>query len=494
MEFITQPLNEKRPPAELVVLPFFGGSRRAEPATDLEWYKTSFNLPGVLEDFRGNEGEQLFIYSSDRKSDKRILLVGLGEREKINTEKLRRNYALVVRACQQKKIEKIDVFLPTHILNEESIILGISEGLLLANYAFDQLKQAKKPQPNLLKTVNLIGVSKQGLSQANRCVTIAKGVYLARDLVNGNADDVTPQYLSKLAQDLAKKLPQTKVTVLDKKKLEKEKMGLILAVNRGSDKDPALIILSYKGNAKSKDHTVLIGKGITYDTGGLNLKPCTSMETMKADMAGGAAVLGTLYAVASLRLKINLTVIVPATENSIDAKSYKPGDVYNSYLGPTIEVNNPDAEGRLVLADAIAYANQKLNPTRIIDIATLTGGIDIALGAEACGLFSNHDVLADSLIRSGSKTYERVWRLPLYEEYRDHLKSDIADMKNSAGRSASSITAAMFLQEFVGSTPWAHLDIASTAYLSEKKRYHPKYATGFGVRLLVDLLSSETEL
>ena len=202
--------------------------------------------------------------------------------------------------------------------------------------------------------------------------------------------------------------------------------------------------------------------------------------------------MGTYYAVASLNLKVNLTIVIPATENSIDAKSFKPGDVYKSMNGKMIEIINPDAEGRLVLADAITYSKKKLNPTRIIDIATLTGGIDIALGSEACGLFSNNDALADAIQRSGAATFERVWRMPLYEEYRDFLKSDIADMKNSGSRSASSITAAIFLQEFIEKTPWAHLDIASVAYLNDKKRYHPKYGTGFGVRLLVDLLSQES--
>lgn len=475
---------------ELLVLPFWEGKQHAESAADMSKYKALIQAPSIKQDFQGKEGELLFVYGSSNKADKRIVLLGLGDKEKINTEKLRRAYSQLTKACHQKKIEDICLVLPQSEMTEETVITGMAEGLLLANYAFDKLKHTKKPEkPALVKKVYLIGISKQGLDVAKRCSIIAKGVYMARDLVNDNADDVNPQYLSRFAQDLARKLPHVKATILNKSRIEKEKMGLLLAVNRGSANDPALIILSYRGNPKSKEHTVLIGKGITYDTGGLSLKPLASMESMKADMAGGAAVLGTIYAAASLHLKVNVTAVIPATENSIGSKSYKPGDVYKSCSGHMIEMNNPDAEGRLVLADAITYTNKKLRPTRIIDIATLTGGIDIALGPEACGLFSNNDALADSLQRSGSNTFERVWRMPLYEEYREFLKSDIADMKNSGGRSASSITAAMFLQEFVDKTPWAHLDIANVAYLNDKRRYHPKFGTGFGVRLLVDLLS-----
>lgn len=480
---------EHRKTAELIVVPFWEGSKHAERATSL--FTAGFDAPAIMEDFHGKEGELIFLYGSHENTDKRLVLLGLGKKEKIDIEKLRRAYSQLAKACHQKKIESLCLFLPEADLDAETTITGVVEGLLLANYAFNKLKHVKKTEDSLLKKVGFIGISKHGLEVAKRCKIIAEGVYIARDLVNDNADDVNPQYLATFAKNLARKL-HINATILTKKQIEKEKMGLLLAVNRGSVLDPAVIILSYNGNPKSKKQTVLIGKGITYDTGGLNLKPVASMETMKADMAGAAVTIGTIYAAASLGLKVNLTVIIPATENSIGSKSFKPGDVYKSCNGQTIEVNNPDAEGRLVLADAITYAKKKFRPERIIDIATLTGGIDIALGPEACGLFSNDDALADAFQKAGSRTFERVWRMPLYDEYRDSLKSDIADMKNSAGRSASSIIAAKFIQEFVGDTSWAHLDIASVAYLSEKRRYHPKYGTGFGVRLLIDLLSQES--
>jgi leucyl aminopeptidase len=246
--------------------------------------------------------------------------------------------------------------------------------------------------------------------------------------------------------------------------------------------------MEYKGDSHSKDHTVMVGKGITYDTGGLNIKS-SGMEAMKCDMSGAAACLGTILAACLLKLKINLTVVFPATENCVDANSFKPGDVYRSYSGKTVEMMNSDAEGRLILADALAYASQHLKPTRLIDFATLTGAIDIALGSEAAGMMCNQDELADALLRAGEITAERLWRMPLFDEYRDRLKSDIADLKSWNGRSAGSCVAASFLQAFVGKNiPWAHLDIASTAYLGEAKKYLPKYATGTGIRLMIEFL------
>ncbi|MCB1135296.1 MAG: leucyl aminopeptidase, partial [Chlamydiia bacterium] len=255
--------------------------------------------------------------------------------------------------------------------------------------------------------------------------------------------------------------------------------------------EPAFIIMQHKGDPRSKDHTVIVGKGVTYDTGGLNLKPTGSMEDMKCDMSGAAVAFGTLYAAAKLGLKKNLSVVVAATENSIGSRSYKPGDVYSSYLGKTVEIGNTDAEGRLTLADALAYANKNLHPTRMIDLATLTGAMLIALGEEASGLMSNDDTLAEQLKQAGERTFERVWRLPLFDEYKDQLKSEIADISNIGGRHAGSITAGIFLKEFVGDTPWAHLDIAGTAYLSKARRYHPKNGTGIGVRLLIDYLENQ---
>jgi leucyl aminopeptidase len=287
-----------------------------------------------------------------------------------------------------------------------------------------------------------------------------------------------------------KKYSQVKTTILDKKRLEKEKMGLILAVGRAATREPALIILEYAGNPHSREKVAIIGKGITFDTGGLNIKVAgTGLETMKCDMAGAAVALGIIQAAADLKLKVNLISVLAVAENAIGPASYKPGDVYRSHSGKTVEISNTDAEGRLVLADAISYLQENYEPSQMIDFATLTGGIIIALGEEATGLFSNDDELAKQLEQAGERTHERLWRLPLYTEYKDYLKSSIADMKNSGPRKASSGSGATFIQQFVKKTiPWAHLDIAGTAYLSELKPYHPTAATGVGIRLLVDFL------
>lgn len=480
----------KRKHSDAVVLPFWKGKKNAEAAADLGKLKELVRGPVDAHDFTGKEGEVLFLYASGTP-EKRVALLGLGEKDKLTTEKLRRAYSSLTKACRSKKLKDINLLLPEiETVTIDDLIRGVAEGLLLANYVFDKLKaHSIKDEPTvLLQKVTLVGAGPREIEIANTCLGICQGVYLARDLVNGNADDVTPQYLSHVAQTLAKKLRHVKTTVFDKKRIQKEKMGLLLAVNRGSHNDPAFIIMEYRGNPKSNDVTVVVGKGVTYDTGGLNLKPTGSMETMKCDMGGAAAAIGTIVAASTIGLKVNVTAVVPSTENSIGSRSYKPGDVYTAYSGKTVEISNTDAEGRLILADALSYVSAKMKPNRIIDFATLTGAIDIALGAEASGLMSNNDALADLLIRAGSDTFERVWRLPLYEEYKEQLKSDIADIKNSGGRSGGAITAAMFLKDFVGTVDWAHLDIASTAYLSEGRRYHPKHATGVGVRLMIDFL------
>lgn len=493
MDFSTSTSLKSRKHSDLLVIPFWKGKKSAElAADDATSLKVHFSPALDSHDFLGKEGDILLIYVSGQP-EKRIALLGLGSQETITVEKLRRIYSAVTNMCRKRKIKEINVLSPTcPQLSKDDLIRGVIEGLLLSNYAFNNLKHdsIKDETPVFLERVSLVGVSKQELTIAEKCATVCHAVDIARDLVNGNADDVTPQHLAAVAQGLSKTCKHVKTTVFDKKRIEKEKMGLLLAVNRGSNLDPAFIIIEYKGNPKSSDHTVIVGKGITFDTGGLNLKPTGGMETMKCDMAGAAAALGVIQAASSLELKVNVTAVIATTENSIGSKSYKPGDVYKAYSGKTVEIGNTDAEGRLALADALAYSVDNLKPSRIIDLATLTGAVEIALGNEVTGLFSNNDALADLLIRFGGETNERVWRLPLYEEYKDQLKSDIADIKSTGGRPAGSITAATFLQEFVGKTPWAHLDIAGTAFLSENKRYLPKHATGVGVRLITTLLES----
>ncbi|HEV8052472.1 MAG TPA: leucyl aminopeptidase [Parachlamydiaceae bacterium] len=492
MEFTTTPNFKSRKPADLLVIPYWKSNEHVQAAFDIDSLKKILSEPLSTHDFHGKEGEIMFLYVSGQP-EKRLALIGLGVQTDITVEKLRRAYANITRVCHKNKLKEINICLPKCTsMAQSDVVTGISEGLLLPNYIFTALRKhtIKDDQPVLLEKATIIEGSRSDLALAKRSSVICESVNFVRDLVNGNADDVTPQHLSAVARGLEKTSKNVKTTVFDKKRIEKEKMGLLLAVNRGSNLDPAFIIIEYKGNPKSTDRTVIVGKGITYDTGGLLIKPRGSMETMKEDMAGAAAALGIIHAAAALELKINVTSVIPTTENSIGSKSYKPGDVYTSYTGKTIEISDTDAEGRLVLADALAYAVKNLKPTRMIDMATLTGAIMVALGEEASGLMSNNDVLADLLARAGSGTGERVWRMPLYEEFKEQLKSDVADMKNTGGRLGGAITAAMFLQEFVGKTPWAHLDIAGTAFHATSKRYNPKHATGVGVRLILSFLES----
>lgn len=425
----------------------------------------------AADDFKGEVEEVLFLYPE--KSKTRIALVGLGKEEKITAESLRRSYGALVKAVLKKELTTLEIEEPSvKGIKKEEVLEAIAEGILFANYRYDRYRN-KAFQP--LKKVALKGAKSEW-------ETLFDAVNFARDLVNGNADDVTPEFLAKEA----KKLGGAKI--LDKAALKKEKLGLILAVAKGSVHDPYLIELEYKGNPKSKEKIVLIGKGVTFDTGGLNIKTA-SMETMKADMGGAATVLGVFKAVKDLKLKVNLTVVVPTVENAVGSGSFKPGDVYRSYSGKTVEIGNTDAEGRLILADAISWAKKHLNPTRIIDFATLTGAMRVAIGDEGMGLFSNDEALAEKLIQAGEKTYERAFRFPLIQEYVKDLKSDIADISNISGRrEGGAITAALFLESFVEDTPWAHFDIAPSAFVPQERRYYPKFATGIGVRLIVEYL------
>jgi leucyl aminopeptidase len=477
-----------RKKADALILPFWQGKKEAEAACDSKELNSFISSPFLLEDFKGKEGETLFIYDSGLKE--RILLIGLGQEKNATLETLRKAYAQAVKAVLHKKCQNINVVIPDRF---KKAYLPICEGILLTNYRYDHLKgeSLKEEPPTLLSKVCFIGITNKELEECLKSQKIVDSVNFARDLINGNADDITAPVLVKTAKQLGKEFPSLKVTALDKARIEKEKMGLILAVNRSALHDPAVILIEYRGNPSSKELTAIVGKGMTYDTGGLNIKS-SGMETMKADMSGAAAVFGALRAAAAIKLKSNLIGVIPAAENGIGPSAYKPGDVYKSMKGKTVEISNTDAEGRLILADALWFVQENYKPTQIVDLATLTGGIIIALGEEATGLFSNDDKLAQKLIQAGEKTHERIWRMPLYPEYKEMLKSPIADIQNSAGRFASAATAATFLSEFVKKEiPWAHLDIAGTAFLTKLKSYHLTHATGIGVRLLIQMLEDE---
>jgi len=482
---------EKRKEADILVVPFWG-KNKPKSAASLGSLENKLRSPLDMKDFHGKEGEIFFLYLQGEK-EKRCVLLGLGEEEKVTCDSLRRAYAALAKYCQKKSFIHLNVVLPNIVelrrMQSEECVKGVCEGFLLANYTWHRkTDQEKEEETTLLKQITLVGILPKIQPFLERQELIAESVYFARDLINENADMVTPAHLAQTAQKISERFPSIKTTIFDKKRLEKDGFGLILAVGRGSSNDPVLIQMKYEGHPKSKDHTVLVGKGVTFDTGGLNLKPTGFMETMRSDMSGAAAVMGAVIASAALGLKVNVTAVVPSVENAIDGNSFKPGDSYPSYSGKTVEIGNTDAEGRLILADALTYSCLHLSPTRIIDLATLTGAIVVALGDDVAGMMTNQDVLCAKLLEASESSGEQLWRMPLYKPYKQLLKSDSADLKNIGGKAAGAITAALFLQEFVGEVPWAHLDIAGPAFGSKEHDYHPKNGVGFGVRLLVDFL------
>lgn len=499
MLFSSVPSLIKRKDAELIVVPFWQKQTKqkssAYPAASLGSFAGLLKAPLNSNDFTGRQGEILMHYV-DTGKEPRCLLVGLGSEDKVSVESLRLVFSNVAKLCQTKAISNINLLLPTiselRHLTVEDLLRGVSEGILLTNYRWEKLGTLQE-ETVLLKKVCLIGILPKMLSGIGEYEKIAQGVYFARDLINGNADNVTPGYLADSARKIAEKFPSVEATVFDRKRIIKEKMGLFAAVSRASAPEPAFIILSYKGHARSKEHTVIVGKGVTFDTGGLNIKTPTGMDTMRDDMSGAATALATLAVAASMKLPINVTAVVPATENAIDSNSYKPGDVYQGYSGKTVEIKDTDAEGRLILADALAYTVKVLEPSRVIDFATLTGAMVVALGDEMSGLFSNDDQLAESLFKAGQETAELLWRLPLHQSYKEDLKSDIADIRHLGNRAASATKAALFLEEFVEKTPWAHIDIAGTAFMAKEKGYWPRNGVGFGVRLMIEFLKNLTK-
>lgn len=486
----SSPFLSERPKADLLILPCFATKKGASPVAKLPDIEKA--LPPLLEmgDFTGKRGATQLLYI-EGAAEKRLLLLGLGEEESCSLESLRKGVSSAIKRCRGKQWASVHFILPTSSsLAPHLILRACAEATLLTSYLFDEWKSEEHQEPFSLKTVTFFGVEDKKVLK--KVSGISTGVRLARTLMNRNALDVTPQTLAEEGRALATAFSTVTTTIFDKKRLEEEKMNLLLAVGSGSAVDPALVIMEYKGDPSSKERTMVVGKGVTFDTGGLNLKPTNFIEDMRADMGGAAAVLGLIQAAATIHLKANIVALIPTTENAIGSRSYKPGDVYRSYLGTTVEITNTDAEGRLILADALAYGEKHFQPSRIIDLATLTGAIVVALGDLRTGLFSNNDVLAKQIESAGELSGERVWRFPLDPEYKELLKSEIADIKNAGGkRMAGSITAAVFLQQFIQpKTPWVHLDIAGTAFLDNTRDYHLSQATGVGVRLLIDLLES----
>lgn len=466
--------------ADALIIPFFEGKKPAFKAGSLVSLCGHALNSG---DFTGKAGEVVIHYSSSAK-DKRVVLLGLGKQKELTSEGLRRHYGRALGAIKTR-VKSVNIQLPELSVDYSEACV---EGVLLASYTFDDNKTNKSKAPTEFTFLSA------DASQVKETESLCRSVAFTRDLVFQNADVVTPTFLGDVAKEFAKNHTNMKATVMGRKQIEKAHMGLLQAVSRGSTEEPAFIVLEYKGAPKSNDLTALVGKGITYDTGGLSLKPTAGMITMRDDMGGAGAVLGAMHALCHLKIPVNVVAVIASTENSIGPSSYKIGDVYQGHSGKTVEVTNTDAEGRLVLADALSYVQEEYKPNRIIDLATLTGGAVVALGEEASALMSNSDKLVKSLQAASDETAERVWRLPLYEDYKRLLESKVADVKNAGDRKASPITAGIFLQHFVNpKTDWAHLDIAGTAFPDGLKSYQPVQATGFGVRLLTRFFQNQCQ-
>jgi leucyl aminopeptidase len=440
-------------------------------------------------EFSGKVNSTRLIHTLGRLPAERLLLVGLGKKGELDDERLRQAAGNAVQALRGARVASFATAL--HLAGPEKTALeAVCEGSLLGGYAFDMYKTKDRDERFCFDGMTLLlpkGLTKKAAeSRVERTATLCRGVQLARDLVSQPGNVVTPAYLADTAHKLAAR-HNLKCRVYEYEELEKLGMNALVAVGKGSAEAPRLIVLEYRGGGDRSRPVVLVGKGITFDSGGISIKPGAGMEEMKTDMAGSAAVLGAMQAAAGLGLPLNLVGIIPTAENMPDGKAYKPGDVVTSLSGTTIEITNTDAEGRLVLCDALHFA-QKYKPAAMIDLATLTGACVVALGHEASGLMGNDQRLINSLKLAGERCGERVWELPLWDGYGEAMKSDIADLKNAGSRDGGSITAGWFLKQFVGSTRWAHLDIAGTAWSDKARPCSPKGATGVGVRLLIEYL------
>ncbi|MDX1533434.1 MAG: leucyl aminopeptidase, partial [Nitrosopumilaceae archaeon] len=424
---------------------------------------------------------------------KRILLAGLGQKEKINNDSFRFVAGKIAKEVRERNLSDFAIIVPNSSVYEPSLSVSqIVEGCKLSLYAFDEYKKTKaKKSPNL---AILVSKSSQVLKTAKSAEKISDGVIFTKSLANLPPNVCTPEMLAKYAKKLSTKT-KIRCKIFTKSELKKNGFGGITAVGQGSKNEPRLIIMEYNGSSKNQKPIVIVGKAVTFDTGGISLKPGEKMDEMKFDKCGGCTVFGIMKAVESLRLPLNVVGIVPSVENMPGGESYRPGDIIRLYSGKTAEILNTDAEGRLILADALAYGEKHYSPKEIIDFATLTGACIVALGTNVAGMVTNNQSFADKIMNASKRTTEEIWQLPINDDYMDMIKSEVADMRNiGIGRAAGTITAAAFLKNAVEKTPWVHLDIAGVAWTqtaTKEKPYNPKGATGFGVRLVLDYLTSK---
>ncbi len=446
-----------------------------------------------LGDFTGEKNRTSMLYNLPGVTAKRVLLVGMGEKDKLTLETLGSITQAAANALKTAKVSNAVAFLTDETVPQfihaavRQSVTAVADAL----YTFDTYKSkkdatARTPLESWTVAHTIAGDFSSAVTQG---AAIASGMQISRDLANSPGNVCTPTYLADIAQELANSSNKVDINILEETDMEALGMGSFLSVSKGSEQDGKLIILQYHGGTAGDAPFVLVGKGITFDTGGISLKPGGAMDEMKFDMTGAASVIGTLTACVAMNLPMNVIGVIAAAENMPGGKASKPGDIVTSMSGKTIEILNTDAEGRLVLCDALTYV-ERFNPVAVVDIATLTGACITALGHHICGLLSNNDALAEEVLTAGKQANDEAWRLPMGEKYHDQLKSNFADLANIGGPPAGTITAACFLSRFTESYPWAHLDIAGTAWKSGAA----KGATGRPVPLLCQLLINRANI
>lgn len=468
--------------------------KKATKITALDTYIATARSAG---DFTGKAGQVLMVYPGQLGIDveaARIAVIGLGKMEN-GLEDLRVAGGHAAKTAQKVRAAKLCLVLPASLLPAAAAAQALAEGAVLGAYAFERYKTRLEEEERSMPLASLTMITDKDSNEVgegvNRGLIAAAAACHARDMAHEPGNVWTPEAFAQAGRDLAAGL-DLECRVYGEPMLKRLGMGGILAVNRGTAQPPRLVILKYRCGRKKAPTVLLVGKGLTFDSGGISLKPSAGMEEMKYDMCGGAAVLAAMEAVGKERpAGVDVTALIPATDNLPGPNALKPGDIITHYNGLTSEIISTDAEGRLILGDALAYGVKTFKPQAVIDLATLTGAVIIGLGHHRAGLMSNNDELAARVTAAGDRAGEPVWRLPLGKEYEKQIESKVADLKNVGGREAGTITAGCYLQSFVGDTPWAHIDIAGTAWSFTEKSYVPaKGPSGFGVRLLVELLRS----
>ncbi len=474
---------------DAIVVELFEGEKPADGLLAEIDKRSNGVIASLIEtgEFTGKSSESAYVHNPGEMKAKRLLLVGAGKQEEFATETVRKLAGAAARTLRGKKARSFALLRRSQLPIGESA-QAATEGALIALFEPDKYHTSDKTESHL--ETMILAAGDGDANDVNRGVErgriVAEATNFAREVVNEPANVMTPTELARRAEETARNF-DLDIDVLDEAQMKDLGMGALLGVAQGSAEPAKLIVLSYAPRAESKETIAIVGKGITFDTGGISIKPSDGMEKMKYDMAGGAATIAAMRAIAQLKPPVNVIGIVPATENMPGGRAQRPGDIVRSMTGKTIEVINTDAEGRLILADAVAYA-RKLGATKIVDLATLTGAVSIALGDIYVAVMGTDQEWLDQIIAAGKKAGEKIWQLPLDKEYREQIKSEIADIKNVGGRKAGTITGAYFIREFVEDTPWAHLDIAGTAWNENGKPHLAVGPTGVGVQTLVNLV------